>query len=178
MKLLEFWTLKIGLQRNSIVSQWGKWLWFSLHKRQAPHVCLRNLLDYSGSLPIKNDKTDPPDFHNKLLPHSPSSLAIKVTAVLTKSHFVYATPIMQHIFLNSWAKHACLNAISALAIPIYAFWLPPAERRNMSQFDSEKRKINTTLAAKMPKIGCWFSQYLFWEYCIYFSLSTACCCNT
>lgn len=48
-----------------------------------------------------------------------------MTAVLANSHFVYATAIMQRILLNSWAKHAYLNAINASAIhrptPIYAF---------------------------------------------------------
>lgn len=95
------------------------------HTKKAHYVCLRNLLDSSGSLQIKNDKTEPPDFHNKWLPDSPSSLTIEMTAVLANSHFVYGTPIMQHILLNSWAKHAYLNAINASAIhrttPIHAF---------------------------------------------------------
>lgn len=67
-----------------------------------------------------------------------------MTAVLTNSHFVYVTPIMQHILLNSWAKHAYWNAINASAIhrttPIYAFGFLPLREEKCHSLTQRKEK--------------------------------------
>lgn len=71
---------------------------------------------------------------------------------------------MQHILLNSWVKHflQCHKCSShSQNHPKICFWLSPAERRKTSLLESQKRKINTMLAAKMLSIGCWFSQIYF-----------------
>lgn len=68
------------------------------------------------------------------------SLTIKMTAVLANSYFVYATPITQHILLNSWVKRTSCNAINVPAIhrttPKYAFGfllLREEKHRRLSQ---------------------------------------------